>query len=190
MTTAVVVTATATAAAHDVTAPGNLLLCCLSTSPTAVPNSCPTPLLPHCDTRAQYQQQLSTLLRLVAEIPDAAFAGGSVALLLGSSPTRPREVYVLTFPAELQTDANVPPPGASVLAEASRRLLRTLVVEGQAIKEWDVAPGVCAGLCAQAVYCRAMARRMMHTPCAALLLLLRALTALFCLPPASVVLQL
>jgi len=49
----------------------------------------------------QYYQRLTALLQLAGTIPYHQLQGMAVAVLLGSSVQRPREVYCLHFPAAM-----------------------------------------------------------------------------------------
>jgi hypothetical protein len=49
----------------------------------------------------QYYERLSDMLQLAANIPHHQLQGMAVAVLLGSSVQRPREVYCLHFPATM-----------------------------------------------------------------------------------------
>ncbi|KAF8063796.1 hypothetical protein HT031_003653 [Scenedesmus sp. PABB004] len=79
-------------------------------------------------------------IKAAASIPLGALRGGAVALLLGSSALRPREVYCLRFPAAMDAPG-APPPSEQALGAACRQLLRALVMEQAGMAEWDESPG-------------------------------------------------
>lgn len=72
----------------------------------------PLPSLSHTNhtTPAQYYEQLTHMLQLAEGIPYHHLQGRAVAVLLGSSVARPREVYCLHFPAAMHQ----PGEGAAV----------------------------------------------------------------------------
>jgi hypothetical protein len=49
----------------------------------------------------QYHQRVATMMQQLQHIPLGQLHGLSVALLLGSSVLRPREVYCFSFPASM-----------------------------------------------------------------------------------------
>ncbi|GBF90635.1 hypothetical protein Rsub_03207 [Raphidocelis subcapitata] len=105
----------------------------------------------------KYLQQLSALLESLHALPAAALLSrrAAVALLLGPSPTRPKEVYLVRFSgaeglaasggggggggnAELAQPLG--PEALRQIATAGKRLLRSVIVHGAALEEWaDVA---------------------------------------------------
>lgn len=88
----------------------------------------------------KYHERVATMMQQLQHIPLGQLHGQSVALLLGSSVLRPREVYCFSFPASMDEPGAAPPTEKQVSA-AARQLLRTLVMEHQTIEEWDRAPG-------------------------------------------------
>ncbi|KAF6265591.1 hypothetical protein COO60DRAFT_1456961 [Scenedesmus sp. NREL 46B-D3] len=88
----------------------------------------------------KYHERVATMVQQLQHIPLGQLHGLSVALLLGSSVLRPREVYCFSFPAHMDPPG-VAPPAEKQVSAAARQLLRTLVMEHQTIEEWDSAPG-------------------------------------------------
>jgi hypothetical protein len=73
-----------------------LLLGCALTSAFA-----PGPLL-------QYHERVASMMQAMEHIPLGQLHGGSVAVLLGSSVLRPREVYCFSFPASMDQPGGSP----------------------------------------------------------------------------------
>lgn len=88
----------------------------------------------------KYCDKLSSLMQLSYNIPFAALAGQAVTIMLGSSVTRPREVYSFIFPATMDPPGRAP-PSEKQLGEASRQLMRTLIMQHSNVTEWDDTPG-------------------------------------------------
>lgn len=57
----------------------------------------------------QYYERLSAMLELAAHIPHQQLQGMAVAVLLGSSVQRPREVFCMHFPAAMHATGGTAP---------------------------------------------------------------------------------
>jgi hypothetical protein len=115
----------------------------------------------------QYLQQLSVLLESLHALPAAALLSrrAAVALLLGPSPLRPKEVYMVRFSGNedpTTTSSSGSGSGACLggsggarakparpagpedlrqISTAGKRLLRAVIVNGAAIDEWAEVAG-------------------------------------------------
>eukprot|EP00879_Flechtneria_rotunda_P012704 GHRR01013266.1.p1 GENE.GHRR01013266.1~~GHRR01013266.1.p1 ORF type:complete len:277 (+),score=85.69 GHRR01013266.1:308-1138(+) len=88
----------------------------------------------------KFHDRLSALIRLAANIPFAQLQHGGVWVLLGSSVTRPREVYCFRFPSTTDQQGLLA-ASEKAISDASRRFLRTLIMQHEHITEWDDTPG-------------------------------------------------
>ncbi|KAI8468090.1 MAG: hypothetical protein J3K34DRAFT_460059 [Monoraphidium minutum] len=97
---------------------------------------------------SKYMEQLASMLAALRGLPlrELLSARRGVALLLGPTPLRPREVYTIRFSAggggggSGGGGGGGGEPGAREVASACKRLLRNLIVQGAAIEEWvDIA---------------------------------------------------
>jgi hypothetical protein len=128
---------------------------CTATEP-AKPHNHPPPA-----PAQQYLQQLSSQIDAIHDLDLAPVLrhGGAAALLLGPSPLRPREAYVVRFEvpgagdgmmhgaamhgAAMQQQQQQQQPRRQLIPQqlkevgtAGKRLLRSVIVEGSAIEEW------------------------------------------------------
>jgi len=100
----------------------------------------------------KYLQQLASQLEALHTVPLEPLLrrGAAVAVLLGATPMRPKEVYMIRFSSEDGTPERAAaglaatrmqqqqPTHAQLreVATAGKRLLRTVIVEGGAFEEW------------------------------------------------------
>eukprot|EP00775_Hariotina_reticulata_P011256 gene11256-11405_t len=91
--------------------------------------------------QVQYCEMVEAMIEMLSSIPFAHLAGQSVVVLLGASVVRPREVYRLHLPQNMLQAGLLPPPSSAELLEATRKLMRSLIIQHGTIEEWDSSPG-------------------------------------------------